>query len=186
VPFAPVHLVCPHPNHVIEAQPHIRRFNGGEKHPPHPRIALAENLASTLDRHLAHEGESGGFELLGEVLAASFPRRGHTIHLGVVASAPPRQSTHGHALLVEDILMPPLHRLDVVVADHRSSCPSTLLRPQVRRSLHLQEKCRGPRLKPRLHHPPALPKPQQLFERLFRCHRSPSSATHQAPPYQWK
>jgi hypothetical protein len=83
--------------------------------------------------------------------------------------------------LVEDIQMPPLHRLDVVVAGHRSSCPSTFLRPQLGRFLNLQEKCGGLRLKPRLHHVPTLPKPQQLSKGLLRCHRSPSSATRQAP-----
>ena len=186
VPFAPVHLVGTHPDHVIEAQPRMRRFHVGEKHPPHSRVALPEDLASTLDRHLAHEGQSEGFELLGEVLAASLPRRSHTIHLTVIAPAPPWQSAHDHALLVEDIQMPPLHRLDVVVADHRGSCPSTFLRPQLGRFLNLQEKCGGLRLKPRLHYLPALPKPKQLSKGLFRCHRSPSSATRQAPPSYWK
>ena len=78
VPFAPVHLVGTHPNHVIEAQPRMRRFHVGEKHPPHSRVALPEDLASTLHRHLSHKGQSEGFELLGEVLAASLPRRGHS------------------------------------------------------------------------------------------------------------
>ena len=36
-------------------------------------------------------------------------------------------------------------------------------------------------LKPRLHHLPDHPKPQQLFQGLFRCHRSPSSATRHLP-----
>ena len=98
----------------------------------------------------------------------------------IPSTSPPRQSTHDHALLVEDIQMPPLHRLDVVVTGHRGSCPSPFLRPQLGRFLNLQEKCGGLRLKPRLHHPPALPKPQQLSKGLFRCHRSPSSATRQA------
>ena len=160
MPFAPVHLVDPHPDQVLEAQPLIRRLHLGEKYPPHPRVALPEDLASTLDRHLSHEGQSEGFELLGEVLAASFPRRGHTIHLTVVATKSPWQRAHDHTLLVADIQMPPLHRLDMVVAGHLSSCPSTFLRPQLGRFLHLQEKCRGLRLKPRLQNPPTLPKPQ--------------------------
>ena len=75
VPFAPVHLVATNPNHVIEAQTSMRCFHVGEEHSPHPRVALPEDLVSTLDRHLAHEGQSEGFELLGEVLAASLPRR---------------------------------------------------------------------------------------------------------------
>ena len=179
VPFAPVDLVGPHPYHVLEAQPLIRRLHVGEEHSLHPLVAFAEDLASTLDRHLAHEGQSKGVELLGEVLAASFPRRSHTIHLTVIAPAPPWQSAHDHALLVGDIQMPPLHRLDMVATDHRGSCPSTLLRPQVRSFLHLQEKCGGLWLKPRRHHMPALPKPQQLSKGLFRCHRLASSPTRQ-------
>jgi len=110
---------------------------------PHPRVAFPEDLASTLDRHLSHEGQSEGFELLGEVLAASFPRRGHTIHFAVAAPASPWQCTHDHTLLVEDIRMPPLHRFHMVVTDHRGSCPSTFLRPQLGRFPQLQEKCGG-------------------------------------------
>ena len=41
VPFAPVHLVATNPNHVLEAQPLIRRLHVGEKHPPQPRGSLA-------------------------------------------------------------------------------------------------------------------------------------------------
>ena len=35
-----------------------------------PCVALTEDLAGTLHQHLAHEGQSESFELLGEVLAA--------------------------------------------------------------------------------------------------------------------
>ncbi len=79
VPFAPVHLVATDPDHVAKAQPCMRRFHVGEEHSPNPRVSLVEDLANTLDRHLAHEGHSEGFELLGEVFAASFPRRSHTL-----------------------------------------------------------------------------------------------------------
>ncbi|MSU31890.1 MAG: hypothetical protein EXS25_04360, partial [Pedosphaera sp.] len=41
---------------------------------------------------------------------------------------------------------------------------------------------RGLRLKPRLHHSPCLAKPEQLSKGLFRCHRSASSSSCQAPP----
>ncbi len=77
--------------------------------------------------------------------------------------------------------MPPLHRLGMVVTGHWGSCPSTSLKPQVERFLHLQEKCRRLRLKPRLQNLPTLPKPQQLSKELFRCRRPPSSATRQVP-----
>jgi hypothetical protein len=154
----------------------------GEEHSPHPRVALAEDLASTLDRHLSHEGHSEGFELLGEVLTAPLPRRSHTIHLTVIASAPPWQSAHDHALLVEDIQMPSLHRLNMAVAGHRGSCPSTLIRPQLGRFLHLQHKRRSVRLKPSLHRTLGLSQPQQLSKRLLRCHRRSFSCGRDSPP----
>ena len=103
VSFPPVHLVGSHPNHVVEAQPRMRRFYVGEKHPPHPRVALAEDVASTLDWHLAHQGQSEGLELLGKQLAAPLPGRSHTVHLAVVATPSPRQHADDHALLVDDV-----------------------------------------------------------------------------------
>ena len=70
---------------------------------------------------------------------------------------------------------------DLVVGDHWDCGPRTLLRLQFRRFLNLQENYRGIRLKPRIHHPPTLPKPQQLSKGVFRCHRSASSSTPQPP-----
>jgi hypothetical protein len=55
------------------------------------------------------------------VLAPPLPRRGHTVHLAVVAKASPRQGTNDHALLVEEVEMPPLHRLDMVEKGNRVS-----------------------------------------------------------------
>jgi hypothetical protein len=51
----------------------------GEKHPPHPRVALAEDLAGPLHGHLPHQGHGEGLELMGEVLAATFRGKAHTI-----------------------------------------------------------------------------------------------------------
>ncbi|MEY4692496.1 MAG: hypothetical protein RIT19_2821 [Verrucomicrobiota bacterium] len=133
VPLAPVHLVGTPPNHGVETQPLIRRLHVGEEHPPHSRVALAEDLAGTLHGHLTHQGHGEGLELLGEVLAATLPGRGHTVHLAVVATASPRQGTHDYALHVEDVEVPPLHRLDMVVAGHRGPGARAFLRPQVRR-----------------------------------------------------
>ncbi len=171
VPFVPVHLVGSHPNGVVEAQPGMRRFHVGEEHPPHPRVALAEDLSGTLHRHFPHQGTGEGLDLLGEVLAAPLTRLGHTVHLTDIAKASSRQGTHDDALLVEDVEVPLLHRLDMVVAGHRGPGPSTLLRPQVRRFLHLQQEGRGACLKPSLHDTPCLTKPQELSKRILRCHR---------------
>ena len=77
--------------------------------------------------------------------------------------------------------LPTCRLADLVVDDQRDSGPRILLRLQFRRFLNLQENYRGLRLKPRLRHPPTLPKPQQLSKGLFRCHRSPSSSTRQPP-----
>jgi hypothetical protein len=40
VSFAPVHLVGPHPNHVLEAQPLIRRLHGNRPAPVKPPFPL--------------------------------------------------------------------------------------------------------------------------------------------------
>ena len=183
VPLAPVHLVGTHPNHGVETQPLIRRLHVGEEHPPHPRVALAEDLAGPLHWHLPHQGHGEGLELLGEVLAAPLPGRGHTVNLAVVATASPRQGTHDYALLVENVEVPPLHRLDMVVAGHRGPGARAFLRPQRGRLLDLQQEGRGTCLKPRLDYTPSLPKPQQLSKRLLRCHRRSSSRGRQAPPF---
>ncbi len=77
VSLAPVHLVGTHPYHILKAQPLIRRLHVGEEHPPHPRIALTEDLTGTLHRHLPHEGQGECLELLSEVLAAPLPGGAH-------------------------------------------------------------------------------------------------------------
>ena len=48
LPVPPIHLVGLYPNHVIEAQPRMRRFHVGEEHPPHPRVGLSADLVCTL------------------------------------------------------------------------------------------------------------------------------------------
>ena len=57
-------------------------------------------------------------------------RRGHTIHLAVVATPASRQSAANHALLVEDVQVPPLHRFDMVVIDNLGARADAFLRPQ--------------------------------------------------------
>jgi hypothetical protein len=155
----------------------------GEEYPPHPRVALAEDLAGTLHRHLPHQGHGEGLELLGEVLAAPLPLWGHTVHLAVIAAAFSRQSAHDDALLVENVEVPRLHRLDMVAAGHMGPGPSTLLRPQVRRLLHLQKEGRGTCLKLSLPNTPCLSKLQQLNKHFLKCHHQPSSYGRQAPQF---
>jgi len=182
VPFAPVHLVGSHPHHIVEAQPIVRRLDVGEEHPPHPGVALAEDLPGALHGHLAHQGQGKGLKLLGEVLAASLPGRSDTIHLAVVATAASRQRTNDHALLVEDVEVPPLHRLDMVVTGHLGASPSAFFRPQLGGLLDAQDERRGTGLEARFHHSPGFAKPQQLSKRLLGCHRPRSSCGRQAPP----
>ncbi len=181
MPFAPVDLVGSHPHSVGEAEPGMRRFRVGDEHPPHPHVALAPDLAGTLHRHLPHQDHGEGLKLLSEVLAAPLLRWGHTVHLAVVTTSPPWQPTQDDALLVRDVEVPPLHRLDMVVAGHRGPGPSTHLRPQVRLFLHPQQEGLGTCLKLNLHDTPCHTKPQQLPKRLLRCHRRSSSCGRQAP-----
>jgi len=171
VPFAPVYLVGSYPYHVSGAQPGMRRFHVGEEHPAHPRVTLAEDLAGALHCHLPHQGHGQGLELLGEVLATPLPGQNHTVHLPVVATASTRHGTDDKLLLVEDVEMPLVHRLDMVVAGHRGPAPRALFRPQLGRLFDLQYERRGACLHASFDYTPNLPKPQQLSVRVFRCHR---------------
>ncbi len=184
--LAPVHLVGSQPDHGVETQPINRRLHVGEKHPPHPRVALAENLAGTILGHLTHQGYGEGVEPVSEVLAASLPGRSHTVRLAVVATASPRQGTHDHALLVENVEVPPLHRLDMVMAGNRCSGSGAFLRPQRSRFLDLQYGGRRTCLKPRLNHTPGFARPQQLSKCVLGCHRPASSCGRQAPRFHCK
>ena len=183
VTLAPVHLVGSHPHHGVETQLLIRRLHVGEEHPPHPRVALAEDLAGTLHGHLTHQGHGEGLELLGEVLAATLPGRGDSIDLAIVATASSRQRTDDHALLVEDVEMPPLHRLDMVVSGHLRPRPGAFLRPQLAALLCPQDERPGTGFEPRFHNSLRLPKPQQLSKCLLGCHRAESSCGRQAPRF---
>jgi hypothetical protein len=156
----------------------LRRFHVGEENPLHPRAALAQDRAGPLQGHLPHQGHGEGLELLGEVLAATLPGRCNTVDLAIVTTASPRQRTDDHALLVEDVEVPPLHRLDMVVTGHRGPGSIALLRPQRLRHLDLQHEGRATRLKASLLSTPFLTK--QLSRRLLQCHRLAPSCSHQA------
>jgi hypothetical protein len=120
-------------------------------------------------------------ELLGEVLAATLPGRCDSIDLAIIATASSRQPTDYQALLVQDVKVPPLHRLDMVAAGHRGHGSRAFLRPQGSVVLDLQYEGRRTRHKPLFHHTPSLPKPKQLPKRLLGCHRPASSCGRQAP-----
>ena len=100
---------------------------------------------------------------------------------GIAARVISAQSSRWTSREPEDADLPTCRLADLVVGDHWDCGPRTLLRLQFRRFLNLQENYRGLRLKPRIHHPPTLPKPQQLSKGLFRYHRSASSSTRQTP-----
>jgi hypothetical protein len=179
--FAPVD-VCPHSHHVVNAKSCMRRFHAGEEPPPHPRAALDKDLTSPFHRHFTHQGHGEGLELLGEVPATALPRRCDTVDLAVVPTASSRQRSADQALLVEDVELPLLQRLDMVVAGDRRPGSGTLLRPQRSRLFHLQQESRGASIEPRLDYGPSIPKSQKLSKRLLRCHGRSSSCRHQAPP----
>lgn len=119
VPFAQVHLVASHPDHGVGDKPRMRGHQVGKKHPPHPRVALAADLASTLDQDLPHQSQGEGLELLYEVFAAPLPGQGRTVRLAVVAraSSPQGAAVHGEfsanpeILLIIDILRHESHLL---------------------------------------------------------------------------
>jgi hypothetical protein len=181
VPLAPVHLVGSHPNHGVETQRLIRRLHVGGELPPRPRVAFDEALAGPLHWHFTHQSYGGGLENLSEALAAAFPRHCHTVHLAVGATASPWLGTNDDALLVENVEVAPLHRLDMVVAGHPGPGARAFLRPQRGRLLDLQPEGRGACLKPSLRNTPCLTKPQQQSKRFLRCHRRSSSCGRQVP-----
>ena len=90
VVFAPVHFVGSHPKHVIK-KPRMRRLHRAQEQPPFPRVAFAEDLAGSLDRHLTHLGHCEDLKLLGEVGATPLPGRGHTVYVAVVPTKAVRQ-----------------------------------------------------------------------------------------------
>ena len=108
------------------------------------------------------------------------PRRPDAVHHAVLATAPSRQRANDHTLLVDDIEMPPLHRLVMVVTGNRGRNLATLLRPQRNRLLQLQHEPRGPCIKPLLDYTPSHPKYQQLSKLLLQRHRRSSSCGRQA------
>jgi hypothetical protein len=61
-PVGPAHFVCSHPDYGFELEPRMRRILIGEKHPPHPRFALAVDLAGSTHRRFAHQGQGVGLE----------------------------------------------------------------------------------------------------------------------------
>jgi hypothetical protein len=60
----------------------------GEEHLPHPRVVLAEDLASTLDWHFTHQSHCEGIELLDKVLATLLPGWSLTVHLARLLRPP--------------------------------------------------------------------------------------------------
>ena len=190
VTFPPVRLVGSNPYHVVEAQLEMRRFHVSEEHPPHQHVAFAKDLGGSLHLHLTHRGHGEGLELLGEVLAAPLSERSGTLHPAIVTTASPRQRKDDHPLLVEDVQVPPLHRLDMVVAGNRGPGSGSLLRPQRGSLLNLQHEPCGACIKRRLNYSLSTLNPQKLAKRLIRCHRPQSSCRHHASPvvrrcFQW-
>lgn len=179
VPFGPVHLIDSHSHHTVEAQPSMRRINVGEDQLPLARVAPDVDLIGTLRDQLTHQGYGEGLELLGKVLTAPLRRRCDREDLASVATAFSRQDTSDYALFVVDVTVPPVHRLDMVVANHRGVYPGNLLRLQLGGLFDLKDGRLGACLKPRFHQTPNPPKPQQLSKRFFRCYRPPSSCIGQ-------
>ena len=86
--FAPVYLIGTNPNHGVESRLRINSLHLAEEYPPHPRAALAEDLAGTPHGHLPDQVYGEGLELIGEVLAAALPWWCNSINLAIVAKAP--------------------------------------------------------------------------------------------------
>ena len=111
------------------------------EHPPHSLIGFAQNLTRFLDGHLAHQRQGEGFEFLAKMFAAPFPRRSHPINFPILTALASRQRADNHALLIEDVEMPPLHRLDMIVTRHWMPVLGAFLRPNGFGFLHANHKC---------------------------------------------
>ena len=88
-----------------------------------------------------------------------------------------------HPLLIEDVEMPPLHRIDVDVTNYWGACARAFFWPQLPRFLHLQQEGLRACLKASPQNTPCLTERQQLCKGLFRCHRSASSSSRSAPRF---
>ena len=158
VAFAPDHIAASQPYHVVEAQPGMRRLHVGEKHPPHPRVVLIEILPARLTGiALIWVRAKASNSWVKCLLSPS--HGGDAVHFAAIGTSPPRQRTHDHALLVKDVKMPSLDRLDVVATNHRSGGARAFFRPQPERLLNLQHQGRGACPKPQLNNSPTLPRP---------------------------
>ena len=69
--------------------------------------------------------------------------------------------------------LPTWRPADLVVDDQRDSSPRTLLRPQLRRFVHLQQGGQGFSHQPRLENTPSLPRPESSLGIIFQ--QSPPS-----------
>jgi hypothetical protein len=85
-------------------------------------------MTGPLHRYLTHQGHCECLKLLREVLAAALLGLSATAYLAVIVAAPSRQGANDQALLGEDVHLPPLHRLKMVVAGYRAPGPGTRFR----------------------------------------------------------
>jgi len=100
MPFAPVHLIGSHPDHVGEAQPGMHRLYVGAEHQTHPQAVLAKDLAGPLHGLHPHQDQGEGLELLGEALAAPLQQRGQRYNLPPMLRRPHGSTqTITHSLL---------------------------------------------------------------------------------------
>jgi hypothetical protein len=101
--------------------------------------------------HLTHHGHGRGLELLNWVLGTAILRRSHTLQLAIFATTSSWQAKNDHALLVEDVQVPPLYRLEMVIVGHRGPGSINLFRPQRYRFFPLKHESEGTCLKQRFH-----------------------------------
>ena len=83
---------------------------------------------------------------------------------GIVARVIPAQSSRRTFRGPSDADLATWRLGDLVVDDQRDSSPRTLLRPQLRRFVHLQQECRGACLNPSLENTQALPRPSNCSD----------------------
>src|SRR5260370_36541391 len=97
------------------------------------------------------------------MLPPPLPGRWHPVTAPILAAPASGQGAHDHALLVEDVEVPPLHRLNVVITGDRLPAPGGLFSPQSLGFAHTNHKRIPFHFVVSTDHSPTRTQSQQLF-----------------------
>ncbi len=187
VTLAAVHFIHTQVHQPGEVQRGIGFVHMLEEHPPESSVVLAQNVASLLHRHFAHQRQSKRLKVACEMLGFPFPGQRDAPDVAAGTAAGARRRAENLGRLAKGIQMPPDAGVRVVVTDHfRMSAGrhgALQFRPELVRLVKNQKKpFRRLRLILRRADLPALIQAQQSFKCFFRYH--PNILSHLLQPLE--